>query len=115
MFTCKPRFRLQYATVSLSSMCCQRGPHSSLYDVQVFGKLMVCKDMDTAVRLSTQASHISFVTIQGDQVNKKGTMTGGYIDKTRYNSYCTTLHGSLDLSMLTMLSVPETSHHLQGA
>ncbi len=45
---------------------------------------MVCKDMDTAVRLSKVAGHISFVTIQGDQVNKKGTMTGGYIDKTRY-------------------------------
>lgn len=69
-------------TIAAFCSSCDTSLNLIIY-LQIFGKLMVCKDMDTAVRLSKVASHISFVTIQGDQVNKKGTMTGGYIDKTR--------------------------------
>ena len=50
---------------------------------QVFGKVMVCKDMETALKVSRTAGHLSCVTIKGDQVSKKGTMTGGYIDPSR--------------------------------
>ena len=48
---------------------------------------MVCKDMDTALKVSRTAGHLSCVTIKGDQVSKKGTMTGGYIDPSRCPAY----------------------------
>ena len=51
---------------------------------QIFGKIMVCKDMDTAGRVTREARHLNCVTIKGDQYSKKGTMTGGFIDVTRY-------------------------------
>jgi len=51
--------------------------------MQIFGKIMVCKDLDTAGRVAQQARHLNCVTIKGDQYSKKGTMTGGFIDVTR--------------------------------
>ena len=51
--------------------------------MQIFGKIMVCKDLDTAGRVAHQARHLNCVTIKGDQYSKKGTMTGGFIDVTR--------------------------------
>lgn len=50
---------------------------------QIFGKIMVCKDLDTAGRVTRDARHLNCVTIKGDQYSKKGTMTGGFIDVTR--------------------------------
>ena len=44
---------------------------------------MVCKDLDTAGRVTRDARHLNCVTIKGDQYSKKGTMTGGFIDVTR--------------------------------
>ena len=44
---------------------------------------MVCKDLDTASRVTKEARHLNCVTIKGDQYSKKGTMTGGFIDVTR--------------------------------
>ena len=51
--------------------------------LQIFGKIMVCKDLDTASRVTREARHLNCVTIKGDQYSKKGTMTGGFIDVTR--------------------------------
>ncbi|CAL8464327.1 g3862 [Coccomyxa elongata] len=50
---------------------------------QVFGKVMVCKDLPTAHKVASKAHHLNFVTIKGEQVSKKGTITGGYIDQSR--------------------------------
>ena len=50
---------------------------------QVFGKVMVCKDLDAAAAVSARAPHLSCCTPKGDQVSKKGTVTGGYLDPTR--------------------------------
>ncbi len=50
---------------------------------QVFGKVMVCKDLPTAHKVASRAHHLNFVTIKGEQVSKKGTITGGYIDQSR--------------------------------
>eukprot|EP00245_Coleochaete_scutata_P015772 TRINITY_DN7167_c0_g2_i1.p1 TRINITY_DN7167_c0_g2~~TRINITY_DN7167_c0_g2_i1.p1 ORF type:complete len:1070 (+),score=312.54 TRINITY_DN7167_c0_g2_i1:279-3212(+) len=46
---------------------------------QVFGKTVVCRDLDVATQVSRQ-SDLDSVTLEGDQVNKKGALTGGYSD-----------------------------------
>ena len=51
---------------------------------QIFGKVMVCKDLPTAHKVANRAHHLNFVTIKGEQVSKKGTITGGYIDQSRW-------------------------------
>jgi structural maintenance of chromosome 3 (chondroitin sulfate proteoglycan 6) len=51
---------------------------------QVFGKVMVCRDLDTATRVARESNYLNCVTIKGDQVSKKGTMTGGYLDLSRW-------------------------------
>lgn len=43
---------------------------------------MLCKDLDVATQVTRQA-HIDCVTIAGDQVYKKGTVKGGYLDVSR--------------------------------
>ena len=49
---------------------------------QVFGKVLVCKDLDVAGR-AAHTSNLNCVTIKGDQVSKKGTITGGFRDIKR--------------------------------
>ena len=43
---------------------------------------MVCKDLDVATEVS-RASDLNCVTMDGDQRDKKGTLTGGFIDSSR--------------------------------
>jgi hypothetical protein len=46
---------------------------------QVFSKTVICRDLD--VGNNTARNHnLDCVTLDGDQVNKKGAMTGGYHD-----------------------------------
>lgn len=53
-----------------------------LHLLQIFGKTLVCKDLDVATRVSS-AHGINCVTMDGDQRDKKGTFTGGFIDTSR--------------------------------
>ena len=46
---------------------------------QVFGKILLCRDLESAANYSRNYN-LDCVTIDGDQVNKKGALTGGYID-----------------------------------
>ena len=50
--------------------------------VQVFGKTMVCKDLDIASQVM-QRANMDSVSIQGEKVSKKGTYTGGFLDTSR--------------------------------
>ena len=43
---------------------------------------MVCKDLEVATEVS-RASDLNCVTMDGDQRDKKGTLTGGFIDSSR--------------------------------
>ena len=46
---------------------------------QVFGKTLICKDLDVASDLA-KSHGLNGITLDGDQVSKKGTLTGGYHD-----------------------------------
>jgi len=49
---------------------------------QVFARVLICRNIDVAVAKAA-SSHLNCVTMDGDTVSSKGTMSGGYHDTTR--------------------------------
>ncbi|CAN6560216.1 unnamed protein product [Malus baccata var. baccata] len=49
---------------------------------QVFARTVVCRDMDVATRVARNDG-LDCITLEGDQVSKKGGMTGGFYDHRR--------------------------------
>lgn len=49
---------------------------------QVFGRTMVCKDMEVALKVAHR-DNLDGITMEGTQVNKKGVLKGGFYDVTR--------------------------------
>lgn len=49
---------------------------------QIFGRTLVTRTVEIAAQLSKQHG-VDCVTLEGDQVNKRGAMTGGYMDVSR--------------------------------
>ncbi|KAK9861310.1 hypothetical protein WJX84_000307, partial [Apatococcus fuscideae] len=49
---------------------------------QVFGKTLLCKDLDVA-NTAAHRTHLNCVTMGGDEVSKKGSFTGGFRDLSR--------------------------------
>ncbi|KAJ0561418.1 putative structural maintenance of chromosomes protein [Helianthus annuus] len=59
--------------------------YSSNYDQafgQVFARTVICRDLDVATRVA-RTDGLDCITVEGDQVSKKGGMTGGFYDKRR--------------------------------
>lgn len=50
--------------------------------LQVFNKTLICRDMDKASYYAKNAN-VDCITLEGDQVSRKGTLTGGYYDSRR--------------------------------
>jgi len=46
----------------------------------VFNRIMLCEDLNSATRTARQYD-VDCVTLDGDQVQRRGALTGGYIDK----------------------------------
>ncbi|XP_057441576.1 structural maintenance of chromosomes protein 3-like [Lotus japonicus] len=49
---------------------------------QVFARTVICKNLDVASRVA-RADGLDCITLEGDQVSKKGSMTGGFYDHRR--------------------------------
>ncbi|XP_057252162.1 structural maintenance of chromosomes protein 3 isoform X3 [Beta vulgaris subsp. vulgaris] len=49
---------------------------------QVFGRTVVCRNLDVAARVA-RTDGLDCITLEGDQVSKKGGMTGGFYDHRR--------------------------------
>ncbi|XP_021715613.1 structural maintenance of chromosomes protein 3-like [Chenopodium quinoa] len=49
---------------------------------QVFGRTVVCRNLDVAARVA-RTDGLDCITLEGDQVSKKGGMTGGFYDYRR--------------------------------
>eukprot|EP00250_Pteridium_aquilinum_P002812 c13037_g1_i1 orf=123-3737(+) len=49
---------------------------------QVFGRTVICRDLDVATNVARTAE-LDCITLEGDQVSKKGGMTGGFYDHRR--------------------------------
>ncbi|KAL9266604.1 Structural maintenance of chromosomes protein 3-like protein [Drosera capensis] len=50
--------------------------------MQVFARTVVCRDLDVATAVA-RSDGLDCITLEGDQVSKKGDMTGGYYDHNR--------------------------------
>jgi len=48
----------------------------------IFGRTLICRNLEIATKMS-QESHLDCVTLDGDQVSSKGSLTGGYFNKSR--------------------------------
>ncbi|XP_071679169.1 structural maintenance of chromosomes protein 3 [Lolium perenne] len=49
---------------------------------QVFGRTVICRDLETATRVA-RSNSLDCITLDGDQVARKGGMTGGFYDSRR--------------------------------
>lgn len=49
---------------------------------QVFARTVVCRDLDVATKVA-RSNGLDCITLEGDQVSKKGGMTGGFYDYRR--------------------------------
>ncbi|KAG6547707.1 hypothetical protein Mapa_010519 [Marchantia paleacea] len=49
---------------------------------QVFGRTVICRDLEVATNVARNAE-VDCITLDGDQVSKKGGMTGGFYDFRR--------------------------------
>ncbi|KAL2642026.1 hypothetical protein R1flu_009613 [Riccia fluitans] len=49
---------------------------------QVFGRTVICRDLEVATNVAKNAE-VDCITLEGDQVSKKGGMTGGFYDFRR--------------------------------
>ncbi|KAL3684701.1 hypothetical protein R1sor_002723 [Riccia sorocarpa] len=49
---------------------------------QVFGRTVICRDLEVATNVAKTAE-VDCITLEGDQVSKKGGMTGGFYDFRR--------------------------------
>lgn len=48
----------------------------------IFGKTLICRNLETATTLA-RTSGLDCVTLEGDQVSSKGSLTGGYFNTLR--------------------------------
>lgn len=53
----------------------------------VFGKTLVCRDIDVASQYAKSAN-LDCVTMEGDQVSRRGALTGGYYDSRKSRLDC---------------------------
>ena len=54
----------------------------SIVMLYVFGKTLICRNIEVATRFARQHG-FDCITLDGDQVSRRGALTGGYIDTTR--------------------------------
>ncbi|GMN46975.1 hypothetical protein TIFTF001_016156 [Ficus carica] len=57
-------------------------PNYTAAFAQVFARTVICRDLDVATRVARDNS-LDCITLEGDQVSKKGGMTGGFYDHRR--------------------------------
>ena len=48
--------------------------------LQVFGRTLICRDLEVAAHYSREEG-ITCVTLDGDKVNRRGALSGGYVDE----------------------------------
>ncbi|RZC53641.1 hypothetical protein C5167_012493 [Papaver somniferum] len=57
-------------------------PHHTPAFQQVFGRTVICRNLDVATTVA-KVDGLDCITLEGDQVSKKGGMTGGFYDHRR--------------------------------
>ncbi|PQQ14049.1 structural maintenance of chromosomes protein 3 [Prunus yedoensis var. nudiflora] len=67
---------------------------------QVFARTVVCRDLDVATRVA-RTDGLDCITLEGDQVSKKGGMTGGFYDhrRSKLKFMCTIIQNTKSINM----------------
>lgn len=60
----------------------------------IFGKVLICRSLEVATQLARGTS-LDCITLDGDQVSHKGSLTGGYFDSRRSRLELHKTHASL--------------------
>jgi hypothetical protein len=57
--------------------------------LQVFGRFVVCKDRPTMEAVAASGAPVDAITLDGDVMRRKGTLSGGYVNNARskFNTY----------------------------
>ncbi|CAG0919332.1 unnamed protein product [Notodromas monacha] len=50
--------------------------------IYIFGRTLICRNLEVATNLA-RSTRLDCVTLDGDQVSSKGSLTGGYFNKSR--------------------------------
>lgn len=59
--------------------------YDAKYDAVIrylFGKTLICRNLDVATKLA-RSTGLDCITLDGDQVSSKGSLTGGYFNTSR--------------------------------
>ncbi|ONI01634.1 hypothetical protein PRUPE_6G149900 [Prunus persica] len=67
---------------------------------QVFARTVVCRDLDVATKVA-RTDGLDCITLEGDQVSKKGGMTGGFYDhrRSKLKFMCTIIQNTKSVNM----------------
>ncbi|XP_021825217.1 structural maintenance of chromosomes protein 3 isoform X1 [Prunus avium] len=67
---------------------------------QVFARTVVCRDLDVATRVA-RTDGLDCITLEGDQVSKKGGMTGGFYDhrRSKLKFMCTIIQNTKSINI----------------
>ncbi|CAL2265630.1 unnamed protein product [Prunus armeniaca] len=67
---------------------------------QVFARTVVCRDLDVATKVA-RTDGLDCITLEGDQVSKKGGMTGGFYDhrRSKLKFMCTIIQNTKSINM----------------
>lgn len=60
----------------------------------IFGKVLICRSLEVATQLA-RSTNLDCITLDGDQVSHKGSLTGGYFDSRRSRLELHKTHTSL--------------------
>lgn len=60
----------------------------------IFGKTLICRSLEIATTIA-KGKHLDCITLDGDQVSHKGSLTGGYFDSRRSRLELHKTHASL--------------------
>ncbi|KAK3095501.1 hypothetical protein FSP39_015420 [Pinctada imbricata] len=74
----------------------------------VFGKTLICRNMETATQIA-RTQNLDCITLDGDQVSRRGALTGGYYDTRR--SRLDLQKGKVELSQKLSVQESEYSDH----
>lgn len=75
----------------------------------IFGKTLICRSLEVATSLA-RSSNLDCITLDGDQVSHKGSLTGGYFDSRRSRLELHKSHATLMTEIIQQKTQLDTHH-----
>lgn len=75
----------------------------------IFGKVLICRSLEVATSLA-RTTNLDCITLDGDQVSHKGSLTGGYFDTRRSRLELHKTHAAVRKEIVTQTEQLEEHH-----